>query len=67
MDLRDFRAATSGELAAATADLKKVHDFFESIDDDKFLNKVNRILDICERVGKAKRDGTLDWLKEFKA
>lgn len=65
-DLRDFRANTSRELADAMVDLQKVSEFFDGIDEDKFLNKANRILDLCDRLAKAKRDGTLDWIKSLK-
>lgn len=65
-DLRDFRANTSKELGEAMVDLKKVYDFFDSVDCDQFLNKANRVLEVCERLSKAKRDGTLDWIKNMK-
>lgn len=62
-DLREFRSGTGNELALAMEDLKKVSDFFDKIDDDKFLNKANRLIDLCEKLSRFKKDGTLDWLK----
>lgn len=64
-DLRDFRVLTSGELAAAVNDLKGLQEFFEKLDHDDFLNRANRILDLCERLSKAKRDGTFDLVKKL--
>ena len=64
-DLREFRAGTGAELAAAVEDLKKVSEFFSKLDDDEFLNKANRLIDLCEKLQKFKRDGTLDWLKSY--
>lgn len=64
-DLRDFRTLTSGELAAAVKDLDAVVKFFDKLDSDEFLNKANRIIDLCDRLSKAKRDGTLDWIKKL--
>lgn len=62
-DLRDFRSGTTSELGAAVKDLKELQEFFMKLDDDKFLNRANRVLDLCDKLSKAKRDGTLDWLQ----
>lgn len=64
-DLRDFRQSTSGELADAIKDVKELSSFFTKLDDDAFLNKANRILDLCDRLAKAKRDGSLENLKKL--
>lgn len=64
-DIRDLRAGTLMEMAAALKDLKEVQDFFVKLDDDKFLNKANRLLEICNKLATAKRDGTFDLLKKL--
>lgn len=64
-DLRDFRTNTTGELKAAVEDLKVLQAFFSKMDDDQFLNKANRIIELCDKLTKAKRDGTLDWIKKL--
>lgn len=64
-DLRDFRNGTTKELNEACTDLKSLQEFFAKLDDDAFLNKANRILELCDRLNKAKRDGTLDWIKKM--
>lgn len=37
----------------------------QKLDEDQFLNKANRIIDLCDKLQKAKRDGTLDWIKKL--
>lgn len=64
-DLRDFRAGTTNELKGAVEDLKVLEAFFSKLDDSEFLNKANRILDLCDKLAKAKREGTLDWIKKL--
>lgn len=64
-DLRDFRNGTTSELSDAIKDLKALEDFFVKLDDDAFLNRANRLLDVCDRLTKAKRDGTLVWLTKL--
>ncbi len=64
-DLRDFRSGTTGELKAAVEDLKQLQEFFSKLDNDDFLNKANRILDLCDKLTKARRDGTLEWIKKL--
>ena len=61
-DLRDFRNGTTAELAASIKDLGVLEEFFEKLNDDEFMNKANRVLELCDRLTKARRDGTLDWL-----
>lgn len=65
-DLRDFRQNTAGELKAAITDLKQIEDFFAKVNNDDFVNKANRILELCDRLTKAKRDGTLEWISKLK-
>ncbi len=65
-DLRDFRSSTTGELKAAIDDLKELQAFFAKLDDDAFLNKANRIIELCDKLTKAKRDGTLEWIAKLK-
>jgi hypothetical protein len=64
-DLRDFRKDTSSELADAMKDVGGLVAFFEKIDEDKFLNKANRVLELCERMSRARRDGTLEVLERL--
>ncbi len=64
-DLRDFRASTVKEMAAAVEDLKVMQAFFRDLNEDAFLNKANRLMDLCEKLARAKRDGTLDILKKL--
>jgi hypothetical protein len=64
-DLRDFRQNTTGELKAAVEDLKVLEQFFAKLDDNEFLNKANRILELCDKLTKAKRDGTLAMLQKL--
>ena len=45
--------------------MRELSTFFAKLDDDAFLNKANRILDLCDRLAKAKRDGSLDNLKKL--
>lgn len=62
-DLIEFRSSSMKEINAAKVDLEALQDFFLELDEDKFLNRANRVLDLCERLSKAKRDGTLEWIK----
>lgn len=62
-DLREFRANNAGELKAAVDDLKQVEEFFARVNKGDFLNQANRVLDLCERLQRAKKDGTLAWLQ----
>lgn len=62
-DLRVFRANNAGELKAAVDDLKQVEEFFARVNKGDFLNNANRVLDLCERLQRAKKDGTLAWLQ----
>lgn len=64
-DLRKFRSDTTAELAAATKDIAELDKFFKLMNDDAFLNKANRLLELCEKLNKAKRDGTLDFVKKM--
>ena len=64
-DLRDFRQNTMGELKAAVEDLKVLEAFFAKLDDNEFLNKSNRILELFDKLTKAKRDGTLEWISKL--
>lgn len=66
-DLRDFRQNTTGELKAAIEDLKALQAFFAKLDDNDFLNKANRILELCDKLTKAKKDGTLAAIQKLLA
>lgn len=62
-DMMEFKSSTSKEMAGALENVKQLYEFFEKVDSDKFLNKANQLLDLCDRIGKAKRDGTLETLR----
>jgi hypothetical protein len=64
-DLQEFRTGVVGELSQVKDAMQTVEAFFSKVNVDQFVNKVNRVLDVCNRVAQAKEDGTLDILKKL--
>lgn len=63
-DLRTFRSETVGEVASLSESLSALKNSLASID-DAAMNKANRVIEMCERLGKIQRDGTLDTLRKL--
>ena len=64
VDMKD-----SVELVRAAQDAKSGHSRprgHRGLLQARVLNKANRILEVCDRLTKAKRDGTLEWIAKLK-
>lgn len=64
-DLRKFRKESVSELTAvvgAVGDLKKA---LADLNEDEVLNKANRIIEVADKLGRLKRDGSLEMLKKL--
>lgn len=64
-DLRTFRKETLTEMNLIADSLLKLKGTLAAIDEDKVLNKANRVIEIVEKLSKAKKDGSLDVLKKL--
>lgn len=64
-DLRSFNAGTMKEMGSAVSDLEKLQKLFLMVDNDKFLNRANQLLDLCDRLAQAKNDGSLEMLSRM--
>lgn len=63
-DLRKFRKDLLDEVKSAAESIASLKTSLVGIDDN-LLNKANRIVELCEKLGKAKKDGSLDILKQL--
>lgn len=64
-DLRKFRTETIEETRACADALGQLKGALQGIDDSA-LNKANRVLEVCEKLAKAKKDGTFDLIAKLK-
>lgn len=64
-DLRKFRKELIDEVRLASDSIGALKTSLSAIDDNH-LNKANRIVELCEKLARAKRDGSLDVLKALK-
>lgn len=64
-DIRRFRNESVTETQEALRAVKEIQATLADINADTFVAKANRVIDVCERLGKAKRDGTFDLLKRL--
>lgn len=64
-DLRVFRKESVTELTAVMTVVGQLKDVLDQINENDVLNKANRLLELAERFGRARRDGSLDMLKNI--
>lgn len=63
-DLRKFRKETIEETRACAEALGTLKTALQGIDDPA-MNKANRVVELCEKLARAKKDGTLEILKSL--
>lgn len=64
-DLRKFRKDTLLEVTELAEAFKALKASMDAVDEDKVLNKANRIIDVAEKLARMKRDGTFEIIKKL--
>lgn len=64
-DLRTFRKDTLVEVTELADAFRGLKTALDSVDEDKVLNKANRLIEVAEKLAKMKRDGTLETIRKL--
>lgn len=64
-DLRKFRKETILEVTELATAFQSLKASMDAIDEDKVLNKANRIIEMAEKLARMKRDGTFETIKKL--
>lgn len=64
-DLRKFRKDTVVEMTGIIESVAALKKQLDAINDDAVLNKANRLIEVAEKLGRLKKDGSLDLLRKL--
>lgn len=64
-DLRTFRKETLLEVTALADAFRGLKTALDSVDEDKVLNKANRLIELADKLARMKKDGTLETIKHL--
>jgi hypothetical protein len=64
-DLRTFRKDTLVEMTAMADAFRGLKSALDSVDEDKVLNKANRLIEVADKLARMKKDGTLETIKHL--